>query len=273
MREPLFEVKIRSIPKDPRNTLIISCPEPSLASVVAIEYLVDTLKMEEIGSIRVLDMAPIITVIDGIAKLPYRLFYSKEHALIVIRQHIPIPPALYRHFISKVLDWAEENGIRRIVCLTATPILGEKELDTVYFVTDELYAEEYKRLGFVPLKEATITGAEAVFLDAVLSRNIDGVLLLAESKVLTTINRLVASGKITSHRDVIAILNQTIGQYGPDVVAALKLVKAISKLIGVEVPIEKLDEHARKYAFLIEKNLEEYLKPREEATTHPGYIY
>ncbi len=45
----LLEVKLKSIPRDPRNMLVLSCPEPSLASVVSIEYVIDALKMEEIA--------------------------------------------------------------------------------------------------------------------------------------------------------------------------------------------------------------------------------
>jgi len=33
-----FDVKIKTIPRDPRNTLVMACPEPSLASIVSIEY-------------------------------------------------------------------------------------------------------------------------------------------------------------------------------------------------------------------------------------------
>ncbi|WP_439959494.1 proteasome assembly chaperone family protein [Vulcanisaeta thermophila] len=259
--EQFFEVKIKSVPRDVRNTLILACPEPSLASVITIEYLVETLKMEELGYLKLKSEIPVVTVINGAAKLPYRLFYSKDHAAVVVRQHVPIPPTMYRIFINRILDWAEENNINRVVCLTATPVLSDKELDNVYFVSEEGFVNDYASLGFVPLKEATITGVEAVFLDAVLSRNINGVLIMAESKVLTAINRLVESGKLTSHRDVLAILNQTVGQLGPDVTAALKLVRAVSKIIGVDIPTDNLAEHAKKYAFLLEKNLEEFMKP------------
>lgn len=262
---PSLEVKIKSIPRDPRNTLIIACPEPSLASVVAIEYIIDALKMEEIGAIRFRNVTPVITAIDGVAKLPYRLFYKKEYALITIRQHIPIPMELYTDFINKILDWAEENGINRIICLTAIPAVGEKEIDNVYFVTEESYVEEFKVLGFLPVKDAIIAGAEAIFLDAVISRNIIGALIMAESKVLTAIRRLIEGGKVATHKDLMYILNQTVGQLGPDVIAALKLVKAVSKIINVEIPTDNLAEHANKYSFLIEKNLEAYLKPAKEA--------
>ena len=80
-----FDVKIKTIPRDPRNTLVMACPEPSLASIVSIEHLVEALKMEEIGSIKPRNLVPVITVINGAAKLPYLLFYDKDHALVVIR--------------------------------------------------------------------------------------------------------------------------------------------------------------------------------------------
>jgi uncharacterized protein len=256
-----LEVKIRSVPKDPRNLILLACPEPSLASVVATEYLIDSLKMNEIGAIRIRGIEPAVTVIDGIAKLPYRLFYSQETGLIVVRQHIPIPIPIYREFIDKVISWAEENGVSRAVCLSTMPSLGPSESDNVYFVTDELTVNSLTSLGFTPLKETIVVGVEAEFIDAVLSRGtMSGVLLLAESKLLTSINNLVKSGKLSSYRDVTYILNQTIGKFGPDVSAAIKLIKAVSKLINVDIKTDKLEEHASKYSFLVEKSVEEWAR-------------
>ena len=256
-----LEVKIRSVPKDPRNLILLACPEPSLASVVATEYLIDSLKMNEIGAIRIRGIEPAVTVIDGVAKLPYRLFYSQETGLIVVRQHIPIPIPIYREFIDKVISWAEENGVSRAVCLSTMSSLGPSESDNVYFVTDELTANSLTGLGFTPLKETIVVGVEAEFIDAVLSRGtMSGVLLLAESKLLTSINNLVKSGRLSSYRDVTYILNQTIGKFGPDVSAAIKLIKAVSKLINVDIKTDKLEEHASKYSFLVEKSIEEWAR-------------
>ncbi len=270
--QPLIEIKIKKIEKDPRNTLVIACPEPSLASVVAIEYIIDILKMEEIGAVRIRGLPPVVAAINGEAKLPYRLFYRKDLGLVTIRQHVPIPPEVYYEFINRILDWAEENNIRRVICLTAIPALSEKESDIVYFVTEEYHVDEFKSLGFEPIRDAIITGAEAIFLDAVLSRSIAGALIMAESKVLTAIKKLIESGRVASHRDVMLILNQTVGQLGPDVTAALKLVKAISKIINYDIPVDRLAEHATRYSSLIEKNLEMYLKPPRE-TTHIPLVY
>ena len=270
---PQIEIKIKKIEKDPRNTLIIACPEPSLASVVAIEYIIETLKMEEIGAVRIKNLPPVVAAVNGAAKLPYRLFYRRDLGLVTIRQHVPIPPEVYYEFINRLLDWAEENNIRRVICLTAIPAIAEKESDVVYFVTEEYYVDEFKSLGLEPIKDAIITGAEAIFLDAVLSRSIVGAVIMAESKVLTAIKRLIESGKVTSHRDVMYILNQTVGQLGPDITAAVKLIRAISKIISYEIPVDKLAEHASRYASLVEKNLEMYLRPPRETTPTLPLVY
>jgi len=162
-----------------------------------------------------------------------------------------------------VLDWAEENKVKLVVCLSAMPAVGEKEGDKVYFVTEEGLVEKFRQYGFEPIKEATITGLEGAFLDAVLGRSIDGALLIAESKLLTAIKRLVDSGKLTSHRDVMLILNDLVGRVGPDVGAALKLVDAVAKLAETQIDTSRLQEHASKYAFLVEKNIEALFKPAE----------
>jgi len=262
-----LEVKISGLPRDKRNILILACPEPSLAGVVAVEYLIDQLQMEEIGAIKITEMPPVIAVVNGAAKLPHRIFYSRQAGIVAIRQHVPIPPQLYAEFIHRVLDWAEENKVKLVACLSAMPALGEKESDAVYFVTEEGLVEKFKEYGFVPIREATVTGLEGAYLDAVLGRSIDGVLLIAESKLLTAVKRLVDSGKVATHRDVIAILNDLVGRTGPDVGAALKLVNAVAKLAETQIDTSKLQEHASKYAFLVEKNIEALFKPMEAVTT------
>ncbi|MFN3804071.1 MAG: proteasome assembly chaperone family protein [Pyrobaculum sp.] len=258
-----LEVKISGLPRDRRNILVMACPEPSLAGVVAVEYLIDSLAMEEIGAIRITEMPPVIAVVNGVAKLPHRIFYTKNTGVVAIRQHVPIPPQLYAEFIHKVLDWAEENKIKLVACLSAMPAVSDD--DAVYFVTEEGLVERFKQYGFIPIKEATVTGLEGAYLDAVLSRNIDGALLIAESKLLTAIKRLIDSGKVATHRDVMLILNDLVGRVGPDVGAALKLVNAVAKLAEVQIDTTKLQEHASKYAFLVEKNIEALFKPTEVA--------
>lgn len=258
-----LEVKISGLPRDKKNILVMACPEPSLAGVIAVEYLIDALKMEEIGAIKITEMPPVIAVVNGAAKLPHRLFYSKEAGILAIRQHVPIPPQIYAEFIHKVLDWAEENKVKLVICLSAMPAAGEKKSENVYFVTEEGLVEKFKQYGFEPIKEATVTGLEGAYLDAVLGRSIDGALIIAESKLLTAIKRLVDSGKIATHRDVMLILNDLVGRVGPDVGAALKLINAVAKLADIQIDTAKLQEHATKYAFLIEKNIEAILKPAE----------
>lgn len=265
-----LEVKMSSLPRDKKNILVMACPEPSLAGVVAVEYLIDALSMEEIGAIRITEMPPVIAVVNGAAKLPYRIFYSRQAGIVAIRQHVPIPPQIYAEFIRRVLDWAEENKIKLAVCLSAMPAVGEKESDAVYFVTEENLVEKFRQYGFEPIKEATVTGLEGAYLDAVLGRGIDGALLIAESRLLTAIKRLVDSGKISTHRDVMLILNDLVGRVGPDVGAALKLINAVAKLAETQIDTTRLQEHASKYAFLIEKNIEAIFKPVETTARVPG---
>ncbi len=259
-----IEVKISPIPRDRNNVLVLSCPEPSLSGIVAVEYLIDTLRMEELGAIKVEALPPVIAVVEGVAKLPYRLFYSPDTGIIALRQHIPVPPQIYAQFIGKLLEWAEGNNIEMVVCLSAMPNVGEKESDDVYFVTEEQMAERLRGHGLIPIKEGVVSGIEGAFLDAVLSRRIKGVLLLAESKLLGSVKRLVETGRVGTHRDVMALLHDLVGKVGPDAVAALKLIRALSRLVGRELPTQNLEEHASKYSFLVEKNVEMLLSALQQ---------
>jgi uncharacterized protein len=86
-----LEVKISGLPRDRKNILVLSCPEPSLAGVVAVEYLIDALSMEEIGAIRITEMPPVIAVVNGAAKLPHRIFYSRQPASWQLGNTSPSP--------------------------------------------------------------------------------------------------------------------------------------------------------------------------------------
>ena len=259
-----MEVKIPSLPRDRRNILVLSCPEPSLAGVIAVEYLIDALTMEEIGYIRITDVPPVIAVVNGVAKLPYRIFYSRDRGIVAIRQHVPIPPHVYAMFIERLLSWVSENRVDMVLCLSAIPMMGDKPSDTAYFVSDEDTKPVLESAGLVPLPEATVTGLEAVFLDSLLSKRVKGALILAESRTLTVIKKLVETGHVTSHRDLVALLNEFVGRTGPDAEAALKHIHAISKIVGSEIPTDKLSEHAKRYTFLVEKNLEALMKPGDQ---------
>ncbi|MFB6489790.1 MAG: proteasome assembly chaperone family protein [Thermoproteus sp. AZ2] len=267
-----LEFKISALPRDKRNILLLACPEPSLAGVIAVEYIIDSLKMEEIGAIRIPELPPAIAVVNGVAKLPHRIFYNKDLGILAIRQHMPIPPQIYAEFINKILDWAEENKVRDVICLSATASLGGEASDAVYFVTEEHLVDRFKSYGLEPLKEATVTGLEGAFLDAVLGRSIDGALLLAESRLLTAVKRLVESGRVSSHRDVMLILNDLVGKVGPDVAAALKLINSVAKIAGVQIDVAKLEEHAQRYAFLVEKNIEALIQPQQPKREIPLMI-
>jgi len=258
-----MEVKIPSLPRDKRNILVISCPEPSLSGVIAVEYLIDALSMEEIGYIRITDVPPVIAVVNGVAKLPYRIFYSRSHGIVAIRQHMPIPPHVYAGFIEQLLSWVSENRVDMVLCLSAIPIIGEAAGDMPFFVSDEDTKPVLESIGLRPLPEATVTGLEAVFLDALLSKRVRGALILAESRTLSAIKKLVEAGHITNHRDLVTLLNEFVGKTGPDAEAALKHINAIARIVGGEIPTDKLVEHAKRYTFLVEKNLEAVIKPGE----------
>ncbi|MEM3326737.1 MAG: PAC2 family protein, partial [Thermoproteus sp.] len=68
------------------------------------------------------------------------------------------------------------------------------------------------------------------------------------------------------------ILNDLVGRVGPDVAAALKLIDAVGKITGVQIDTSKLQEHAQKYAFLVEKNIEALMQPPQQRREIPLMI-
>ena len=66
--------------KKPKSPIIVEgFPGFGLVGTIATEYLIRHLDAEEIGRIRVKEIAPVIAVHDGRPVEPLGIFYSKKH--------------------------------------------------------------------------------------------------------------------------------------------------------------------------------------------------
>jgi len=228
--------------KRPGATLIAPAIEPSMASLLAVEYVSEALGLKEVGFMRMKGLQAPIYAIDGVLRAPCRLLYNSNYPLIAFRTAIKIPEELEEEIASQLIEWAERNEVERLVILST--IEGEGE--DVYVATESWLLEKYLKYGFRPIEKTVIKDFSAALLSECLLRRIDGVIIYAETPIYSVLKRI--SSKLQSGEISEARANELISGLKPDVKASLKLVEAVRRITGLEFDLSELKELAEKFS-------------------------
>ena len=164
-----------------KPTLIEGLPGLGLVGTIAATYLVDKLKMEQVGYIVSDKFPPIAAIHDNIPLHPARIYKSKKYNVVVLLSEFIIPLNVVYPLSSAILDWAISKKVGRIISLGGIVIHGEQ--DEVYGIasTPEL-VKELNGHGIKTIKEGATTGVNGVLLADCASRDFPAISLLAEAK-------------------------------------------------------------------------------------------
>jgi len=234
-----------------KNIVIPLFSITGLTSLIA-DYLIDSFKMEPIAYLNIKEIQPLMYVTEGKVLHPYTLYFSPENSLMVLKT--PFPKEDYENYlkifpkiVDALLDWGERNEVKRFIALDFMP-LEEGEETKVHFITEEHLTEEMIRLGLEPYS-GVFSSAGTYLLDECMRRRIDGVLLVADSYIYTLL-RMVLSKEI-SPKD----LYEKIKEANYDQEALIKMVKALSKVTQVEIPVDKLRKVAKELGKILVESL------------------
>jgi len=228
------------------SMLVVAFPTVGLISSIAGHFIIDSLKLEEIGAIISKEFMPATVIHKSKASPPVRIYAGKkkcgpegscEQLVVIISEFMP-PYNIIKPLADIILNWAENKGVKSIVALEGTHAVGEnkKELDVYGIASNESIKHELKKFKIKDITEGMITGVNGVLL-------YQGVL---------------------SNKDVICLLSEANSKF-PDSRAAGKL---LGKL-DVMLPQIKIDPKPLfKEAEEIEKRIKKYLK--QSKPTAPG---
>ena len=210
-------IEFREISKVPlKNPILIEgFPGLGLVGTISATYLVDKLSMEQVGYIVSDDFPPLTAVHNHVPLHPARIYASKKHNLIVILSEFIVPLGLVRSLAEKILVYAKEKEVSRIISLGGIAIKGEQE--TVYAIATmkkDLDSLE-KMQGVKLIKEGASTGVTGV---------------------------LLAEGNVTK-LPVISLLAEAQPEY-MDPKAASMVLHVLNKLLELNIDTSELDKEA-----------------------------
>lgn len=223
-----MDIKLKKKPKNP--IILEGFPGFGLVGTIASEFLIDHLKTEQIGSIRLKGMPAMIAVHEGKVVDPIGIFYNEEHNIVIVHGVTGVHGLEWK-ITEAVRDIAEKLEAREIISLegigSTTP---SEESKTFYHSSDEEKEKKLREAGAEELKEGIIMGTT-------------GVMMLEAEKGMT-----VTSLFAETHSEL------------PDSKAAAKVIEILDKYLELEVDYKPLLKQAEKF----ESKLKDLLKKGEQ---------
>ena len=238
---------------DLRGAFVVEAsPGPGAAGAIALTYLVESLNPLKLGEVRSPYFPHISLVDEGVAMPPRMELYLYEGAgskLVIILRNFPV-------------DSSEGS----------------------YLIARELYRflRERGATSYCLLSSSRITGEAGVYV--VSSNPEDARIFLNSGARLSPSLEMLPADKLSSYMLMLysreggsaCVLISEVLSYFPDPMAAKRLLEVLSKALGFEVNLDKLDKEIEKQKRVLEELQRGYgqlFPPREQKPTkEPFYI-
>lgn len=226
----VFEIKNKKL----KNPIIFAgFVGAGLVGPVAINHIIEKLKMEEIGVMRSKYLPPSTVFMRGRLHHPFRFYANQEGTICAIICEITLRMEGLYSLVSTILDWAEVKGSKEIVILDG--VASTEHDDKAYCAAEEdlIRTMADKNINMIP--QGFITGIPGGILNECLVREIQGLTLLAKAD-----------------------------KSSPDSEAAATLIEALNRFYEMDIDTTDLQENKDKIHSEFSELSQKYVKHREE---------
>lgn len=229
-------------------------PSVGLVSTIAANYLIDMLRLKQIGVIDG-DQFPSLSVVhNGEPLSPARIYGGerpvegggKKEKLIVFVSEFQPAPTLIRPISKAMLDWAREKGADYLISPEGLVLEGPASEDDVVEVygigSTERIQQLLKTHNVAPFTRGIITGVSGI---------------------------LLTLGK-RERFDVLSILAEAHANY-PDARSAAAVIDVIAKLLGMKIDVAPLHREAEGFEKQIKQlQAQAEAKQKKSQTAQPS---
>jgi len=205
-------------------TLIEGFPGMGFVGSIVSKYLVEKLKLRQLGYIRSNAFMPIIRISKGMPVYPSRIFIDEKKKIVVLNSDQIIPKMFTEPMAKSVADWVDRKGIKKVIALSGIQATGNKGI--VYGIAaNNKSVELLERYNIKPIDEGMTTGITALILLYLKRKDIEAISVMGNVSIAA------------------------------DYKAAAELVKLLNKILNLDVDTEPLMEEAKKIESEVIKNL------------------
>lgn len=170
--------------------LVVAFPTVGLISSIAGHFIIDSLKLKEIGAINSKYFMPATIIHNGKPSPPVRIYAGEkkcgpdgkcEQIAVIISEFMP-PYNIIKPLADQILEWANKKGCQSIVSLEGTHAIGEKKDFKIYGVSsNNKMKNQLKKYKISETLEGMITGVTGVMLYEGALKKRDVICLLSEA--------------------------------------------------------------------------------------------
>ena len=247
MEEDIQIIEYKEV--DLSNAMLIEAfPTVGLVSSIAGHFIIDQLKLREIGTISSRHFMPAAVIHNGFPSPPVRIYAGKKicgpdgscgQLVVIISEFMPSVDII-KPLGDAILAWSKKKKFRLIVTLEGANVPEPKKLKTHGVGTTQKMKDLLKTYNIEETQEGMITG-------------ITGVLLYEGARL---------------KRDVLCLLAEAHTSY-PDSRAAASLVETLDKIIP-DIKIDTLPLY--KEADEIEQKIRAFIKQAQPTAPSTGQL-
>ena len=222
--------------------ILVGLPDVGLVGNIAVSYIIEKLKMKELGYIDSPIFPPMVIIKESVVKNPVRI-YGKDNIIAIISD-LPLFQSLINPFFESLVGWVKKLRPRTIIGITGLPTQDRMQLnkpEVSGISTTPGTRELLDKAGVKLLSDGVFVGTYAGLVRECNAQNVPCITLLAQSH-----------------------LNF------PDPAASLEALSVVNRILNIDIDLKQLEEEAerikistRELMLLTERALKEGQRLRE----------
>ena len=174
--ESVYEIK-KILLKSP--IIIAGFVGPGLAGPLAVGYIIEQLKMQEIGYLHSKYLPPSTVFIQGRLRHPFRVYSNKKGNICAIICEVTLRADGLYNIASILLDWAQSKGCRELVILDG--VASEEHDNQTFCAAEEDLCRIMQDKQISMISQGFITGIPGSILNECIIRKIRAITLLVKA--------------------------------------------------------------------------------------------
>ena len=174
--ESVYEIK-KILLKSP--IVIAGFVGPGLAGPLAVGYIIEQLKMQEIGYLHSKYLPPSTVFIQGRLRHPFRVYSNKKGNICAIICEVTLRADGLYNIASILLDWAQSKGCKELVILDG--VASEEHDNQTFCAAEEDLCRVMQDKQISMISQGFITGIPGSILNECIIRKIRAITLLVKA--------------------------------------------------------------------------------------------
>ena len=227
--ESVYEIKKIPI----KNPIIFAgFVGPGLAGPLSVGYIIEKLKMQEIGYLHSRYLPPSTVFMQGRLRHPFRFYSNKKADICAIICEVTLKAEGLYNIASIILDWAQSKGCKELVVLDG--VASEEHDDKVFCAAEQDLCRIMQDKQISMITQGFITGIPGSILNECIIRKIRAITLLVKASNVS-----------------------------PDPMAAATLIDSINKVYGLTIDTSELRSQKEKLGTEFKELSEKYKEHRQ----------